>query len=181
VSGARRIIIGCSGSPGSLLALRHAAGLAHDHDASLVPVLAWLPPGGELADRRFPSRLLRQVWVDTAWLQMWTTLERAWGGIAPAGRPAEPRAVRGEPGQVLVTAASERGDWLVIGAGHRGLLRPLPGGRVARYCRAHAVSPLIAVPPPGLDQAAGHGLRGWAFRHRALDVDRLAALRHRTA
>ena len=42
--GARRIIIGTSGSPGSLQALRYAAGVAQENDATLVPVLAWLPP-----------------------------------------------------------------------------------------------------------------------------------------
>ena len=172
--GARRIIIGCSGSPGSLQALRLAASLARESDATLVPVLAWLPPGGDLADRRFPSSYLRQVWRDAAWLGLWTALEKAWGGIAPTGRPAEPQVLRGEPGEVLVAAASQPGDWLIVGAGRRGALRPLAGARVARYCLAHAVCPVTAVPPPALDQAAGHGLRGWAFRHRTLDVDRLA-------
>ena len=52
MSGARRIIVGASGSPGSLQALRFAADLARDRDAPLIPVLAWLPPGGDLADRR---------------------------------------------------------------------------------------------------------------------------------
>ncbi len=93
--GARRIIIGTSGSPGSLQALRYAAGVAQENDATLVPVLAWLPPGGDLADRRHPSRYLRQVWRDDAWLRLWAALEKAWGGIAPAAA-AEPR-VRGEP------------------------------------------------------------------------------------
>ena len=49
-----RIIVGVSGSPGSLQALRHAAGLARMHEAALVPVLAWVPPGGDLADRSHP-------------------------------------------------------------------------------------------------------------------------------
>ena len=43
--------------------------------------------------------------------------------------------------------------------------------RLQRLTRQPAV---MAVPPPALDQAAGHGLRGWAFRHRALDGGRLA-------
>jgi hypothetical protein len=63
--------------PGSLQALRYAAELARDNDATLIPVLAWLPPGGDLADRRSPSGYLRQVWRDAAWLQMWTALELA--------------------------------------------------------------------------------------------------------
>ena len=37
---------------------------------------------------------------------------------------------------------------------------------MSRYCLAHAGCPVVAVPPPDLDQAAGHGLRGWAFRNR---------------
>jgi nucleotide-binding universal stress UspA family protein len=156
--------------PGSLQALRYAAELARDNDATLIPVLAWLPPGGDLADRRSPSGYLRQVWRDAAWLQMWTALELAWGGIAPAGRPAEPRVVRGETGEVLVASASEPGDLLVIGTGRRGAMRRLCSSRVSRYILGHAGCPVVAVPPAELEHAAGHGLRGWAFRHRALSV-----------
>jgi hypothetical protein len=58
-----RVIVGASGSPGSLRALRYAEQLALAHDAILVPVLAWVPPGEDLADRRGPSKYLRQVWV----------------------------------------------------------------------------------------------------------------------
>ena len=168
--GARRIIIGTSGSPGSLQALRYAAGIARDNEATLVPVLAWTPPGGDLADRRYPSAFLRQVWRDAAWLQLWTALELAWGGIAPVGRPAEPRVLRGEPGEVLVASADEPGDLLVIGTGRRGAMRRLIGSPVGRYCLGHAGCPVVAVPPAELEHAAGHGLRGWAFRHRALSV-----------
>lgn len=166
--GARRIIIGTSGSPGSLQALRYAAGIARENGAALVPVLAWMPPGGDFADRSHPSGYLRQVWRDAAWLRLWTALEMAWGGIAPAGRQAEPRVVRGGPGEVLVATACEPGDLLVVGAGRRGAVRRLVSSRVSRYCLAHAECPVLAVPPADLDQAAGHGLRGWAFRHRAL-------------
>ena len=168
--GARRIIIGTSGSPGSLQALRYAAGIAQDNEATLVPVLAWTPPGGDLADRRYPSAFLRQVWRDAAWQQLWTALELAWGGIAPAGQPAEPRVLRGEPGEMLVASAGEPGDLLVIGTGRRGAMRRLIGSPVGRYCLGHAGCPVVAVPPAELEHAAGDGLRGWAFRHRALSV-----------
>ncbi len=167
MSGTRRIIIGASGSPGSLQALRYAADLARENDATLVPVLAWVPPGGELAERRQPSGFLLQIWRDAAWLRLWTALDHAWGGLA-AGRLAEPVVARGEPGKVLVAAADQPADVLVVGAGRRGALRRLAGSRVSRYCLAHAECPVVAVPPPALDQAVGHGLRGWAFRHRAL-------------
>ena len=43
----RRVVVGASGSPGSLRALRYA--LARAHDATLIPVLAWVPPSGDLA------------------------------------------------------------------------------------------------------------------------------------
>src|SRR5207245_7123539 len=49
VSGIRRVIVGASGSPGSLRALRRAEDLARHSVATLTPVLAWIPPGGELA------------------------------------------------------------------------------------------------------------------------------------
>lgn len=173
--GARRIIIGASGSPGSLQALRYAAGIARDSGATLVPVLAWLPPGGDFADRSHPSGYLREVWQDAAWLRMWTALDLAWGGIAPSGRPAEPKVHRGEPGEVLVAAACEPRDLLVVGAGRRGAVRHLVSARVSRYCLAHAECPVVAVPPADLDQAAGRGLRGWAFRHRVLPHDALPA------
>ena len=52
----RRVIVGVSGSPAGLRALRYAHHLARDFDAILVPVLAWLPPDGDLADRRTPLR-----------------------------------------------------------------------------------------------------------------------------
>ena len=136
--GARRIIIGTSGSPGSLQALRYAARIARDNEATLVPVLAWTPPGGDLADRRSPSAFLRQVWRDAAWQQLWTALELAWGGIAPAGQPAEPRVVRGEPGEMLVASAGEPDDLLVIGAGLPRRRAPpdrLPGGPVLSRSR----------------------------------------------
>jgi len=37
---------------------------------------------------------------------------------------------------------------------------------VGRFCLAHAICPVVAVPPSELEQAS-RGLRGWAFRHRA--------------
>ena len=52
MSGVGRVIVGASGSPGSLRALRHAEDLARHSVATLTPVLAWVPPGGELAARQ---------------------------------------------------------------------------------------------------------------------------------
>ena len=66
MSALRRVIVGASGSPGSLRALRYAEDLARAHDATLIPVLAWVPPGGDLADRRHPCGYLRRIWKEDA-------------------------------------------------------------------------------------------------------------------
>jgi nucleotide-binding universal stress UspA family protein len=169
VSRVRRVFAGVNGSPGSLQALRYAAGLARMHDSALIPVLVWAPPGGELADRRGPSLYLRQVWKDAAWQRLWCALDLAFGG-APAGVSIEPMVVRGEAGSVLVRVADSDDDLLVVGAGRRGASR-IAACRVSRYCLAHATCPVVAVPPSALAQM-GRGLRGWAFRHRHLSLDR---------
>lgn len=55
VSGVGRLVVGASGSPGSLGALRYARNLACLIDVPVVAVQAWVPPGGDLAERRCPS------------------------------------------------------------------------------------------------------------------------------
>jgi nucleotide-binding universal stress UspA family protein len=169
VSAVRRIIVGVSGSPGSLQALRHAADLARLHDVPLVPVLAWTPPGGDLADRSHPSPYLRQIWRDAASQRLWGAIDLALGGV-PEDVRLESEVVRGDPGAVLVGAACHADDRLVVGAGRRGFLARALACRVSRYCLAHAQCPVIAVPPSELAQVS-HGFRGWAFRHRGLSPD----------
>ena len=171
MSGVRRVIVGVSGSPGSLQALRHAADLARSDDAPLVPVLAWTPPGGDLADRRHPSPYLRQIWRDAARQRLREAIDLALGGV-PEDVRVESDVVRGDPGDVLIGMACHPGDVLVIGAGRRGPLARALSCRVSRYCLAHAQCPVIAVPPSELAQVS-HGLRGWAFRHRGLSADDL--------
>jgi nucleotide-binding universal stress UspA family protein len=161
-----RVITGVSGSPGSLRALRFAAELARARDDVLVPVLAWLPPGGDLADRRYPSARLREIWRSAAAERLDLAIGLALGG-APDDVALEPLVLRGEAGAVLVANAVEPGDVLVVGAGGRGRLRRLLRGGVARFCLAHADCPVIAIPPAGLAQAS-RGIRGWALRHRSL-------------
>ena len=56
----RLIFAGVNGSPGSVRALRYAADLARQHGGILVPVLAWVPPGGDRAERTAPDPELRQ-------------------------------------------------------------------------------------------------------------------------
>jgi nucleotide-binding universal stress UspA family protein len=172
VSRVRRVFAGVSGSPGSLQALRYAAGLATLHDSALIPVLAWTPPGGDLADRGGPSFYLRQVWKEAAWQRLWKALELAFGGV-PAGVNVEPLVVRGEAGSVLVAIANADDDLIVVGAGRRGMLSRMTACRVSRYCLAHATCPVVAVPPSALAQM-GRGLRGWAFRRRNMSLDQVS-------
>jgi nucleotide-binding universal stress UspA family protein len=167
MSGPRRIIIGANGSPGSIRALRYAEDLAHFSGATLVPVIAWTPPGGEMAERRAPSAELRRVWSAAAKQRLRDAMDAAWGGL-PDGLDVRAIIARGAPGQALVDEAGA-GDLLVIGAGRRGVWSRLVSGRVARYCLRHAACPVLAVPPAALGRT---GLRGWAFRHRELTLDR---------
>jgi nucleotide-binding universal stress UspA family protein len=169
VSGVRRVIVGASGSPGSLRALRHAEDLARHGDATLIPVLAWVPPGGDLAARQ-PCPALVRIWHEAAWQQLLDALEAAWG-MVPVDLSVQPVVQRGQPGPVLAGLASRPDDLLVVGAGRRGGLAWLGHGRVGRYCLAHAQCPVLAVPPASLAQA-GRGLHGWALR-RGLSVDRI--------
>ena len=66
VFGVDRLVVGTSGSPGSLRALRYGEGLARAHDAVLVPVIAWELPGGDRAHRIGSSGELGQACRDLA-------------------------------------------------------------------------------------------------------------------
>jgi nucleotide-binding universal stress UspA family protein len=160
---ARRVIAGVSGSPGSLQALRYAAALARSDSAVLAAVLAWTPPGGEIADRRAPCPPLRSAWKKAAWERLWHAVDLAIGG-PPADLEFAPEVICGPAGEVLSDFAQQPGDVLVIGAGRRGALR-LTACKVSKYCVGHAHCPVIAVPPPEL-AAELHGLHGWRQRHR---------------
>jgi hypothetical protein len=53
------LVVGTSGSPVSLPASRYSHDLVRRNVVPLVAVLAWIPPGGDLAERRWPSPYLR--------------------------------------------------------------------------------------------------------------------------
>jgi nucleotide-binding universal stress UspA family protein len=171
VSSAGRLIVGASGSPGSLCALRYALVLAYRLDVPLVAALAWVPPGGDLADRRFPSPELRRVWADAARERLTAALDAAWGG-APAGIEITRVIIRGAAGPALVDVADCAGDVLVVGAGRRGVLSRIWHGKVSRYCLAHGQCPVLAIPHPGTARELGLGPGVWAARRRDLTLDR---------
>ena len=180
MSGLRRVIVGASGSPGNLCALRYAEHLARATGATLIPVHAWIPPGGDVADRRCPSFYLRRVWTEDARQRLQEALEAAWGQ-PPADLDIQPRVERGEPGAVLTAIACQPGDVLVIGTGRRGTLTHLYSGRVSRYCLAHAHVPLVAIPPPTLASYLRHSPLRWMLWHRPLTPDRVLHDRGKTA
>jgi len=180
MSGLRRVIVGASGSPGNLCALRYAEYLARATGATLIPVHAWIPPGGDVADRRCPSFYLRRVWTEDARQRLREALQAAWGQ-PPADLTIEPVVERGEPGAVLTSIASQEGDVLVIGAGRRGTLARVFSGRVSRYCLAHGHAPIVAIPPPTLASHLRHSPLHWMFWHRPLTPDRVLHDRGKTA
>ena len=170
--GVRRVIAGTGGSPGSLHALRYAEGLACAHDAVLIPVLAWEPPGGDRAERIQPAGDLRRACRDLARQQLRGALNAVWGEI-PGGPRVQPHLERGPAGRVLVNLACRPGDVLVVGAGRRGVLARMVFSRVSRYCLAHAQCPVLAIPPPTLARELRHGRLAWMFWHRALTPEQI--------
>jgi nucleotide-binding universal stress UspA family protein len=167
VEGGQRVIVGVTGSVGNLEALRCAAAEARRRQAALIPVHAWIPPGGEMAERRCSVPELRQVWRDAAWRRLWDAFDAALGGL-PADLHVEPVVRRGDPGRTLVAAADREDDLLVVGAGRRRVLWRLLRHRVCGYCLVHAVCPVLVVPPSELAQEMEHPLHAWMVRHRAL-------------
>jgi nucleotide-binding universal stress UspA family protein len=160
----RRIIVGVHGSLGSLQALRYAADEARERSVPLVVVTAWVPPGGDLAERRNSSPYLRKIWREAAWERLRAAFDAGLGGV-PADLHVESQAVRGETGPVLVEIANQPDDLLIIGTGRRAGMGRLFGRSVSRYCLAHAHCPVLAVPPSRLMEEMGHGLRSWQWRH----------------
>ncbi len=161
----RRIVVGVHGSLGSLQALRYAAEEARERKVPLVPVIAWIPPGGEMAERRSPSAYLRRVWGEAAEKRLLDAFEAGLGGM-PDDVQVKPCVERGETGPVLVDIADQPGDLLVIGTGRRSLIGRALRKSVGRYCLAHAKCPVLAVPPSALMDEMGRGFRPWPLRGR---------------
>jgi nucleotide-binding universal stress UspA family protein len=172
VFGVDRLIVGTSGSPGSLQALRYGEGLARAHDAVLVPVIAWELPGDDRAHRIGSSCELGQACRDLACKQLRDALIAVWGEV-PDDPRVQPHIERGPAGWVLVNLARRPGDVLVVGAGRRGPVARLAFSRVSRYCLAHADCPVIAIPPPALARELGHARLAWVFWHRSLTPEQI--------
>jgi nucleotide-binding universal stress UspA family protein len=172
VSAVRRIVVGVHGSLGSLQALRYAAEEARARNVPLVPVIAWVPPGGDLAERSHPSPYLREVWANAAKQRLLDAFEAGLGGV-PRDVAIEGHVERGETGPVLVDVAGMPGDLLVIGTGRRSLIGRALRKSVGRYLLAHARCPVLAVPPSALmDEVGRH--RRWTRRALVPDITELS-------
>lgn len=165
MSAVRRIVVGVHGSLGSLQALRWAADEARERRVPLLAAHAWIPPGGDFAERSHPSPYLRQVWQNAALKRLTDAFDECLGGI-PDGLDGHLLVERGDAGQVLVAAAERPGDLLVIGTGRRNPLGRALHRSVGRYCLAHAHCPVLAIPPTALMEEMRHGLRPWPLRGR---------------
>ncbi len=94
MSAVHRIVVGVHGSIGSLQALRWAAEEARERQLPLVTVLAWIPPGGDIAERSHPSSYLRKVWAEAAAGRLAAAFDEGLGGIAGRRAGACPRGTR---------------------------------------------------------------------------------------
>lgn len=167
-----RVVVGVSGSLGSLTALRRAAEEARCRNAELWPVLAWEPPGGDLAARHSPgATVMVGAWQDLARQRLLSALGDVFGETGP-GVPMHALVARGVPGTALVETADRDGDVLVVGAGRRSRWHRACSRSVSRYCLAHAGCPVLAVPPSPLEAelAVAHRRNLWRL---GLDTGRL--------
>ncbi|WP_031164844.1 universal stress protein [Streptomyces durhamensis] len=147
---AARVVVGVSGSLDGAAVLSRAAAEAGRRGAELWPVLAWEPPEGDPAARRFPSATaLVPEWERLARERLVGALHGVFGGT-DTGLPGQALVVRGAPGPALVRTAGREDDVLVVGAGRRGRWHRALWPSVGRYCLAHAMCPVLAVPPSPL-------------------------------
>ena len=104
MSGVGRLVVGMSGSPGSLQALRYEEGLARAHHAVLIPVIAWELPGGDRAHQIGLSHELGKAYPGDRLPPAPERADRRVGRgsrrpvCAAAGRAGTGRLSAGEPG-----------------------------------------------------------------------------------
>ncbi|MFD7814591.1 universal stress protein [Streptomyces sp. NPDC059785] len=163
---AARVVVGVSGSPGSLAALRRAAGEARLRGAELWPVLAWeAPGGGPGAQRSLAGGVLVEDWARLARKRLLSALCEVFGGTG-AGVPLRALVAEGTPARVLVRTADREDDVLVVGSGGRGFFNRVLWPSVGRRCLARAVCPVLVVPPSPLEAALATARRRNAWRLR---------------
>jgi nucleotide-binding universal stress UspA family protein len=130
------ILVGVSGSPASLAALRWAADEAERRECQLRIVFVWRD------EQRASYAQLTDSAARTGQLeQAWAVLTRAVRGVLGSGpwRNTTLEVVEGSIERVLVSA-SEEADLLVLGSGPAAMVGP-----VVRTCLTAAHCPVVAV------------------------------------
>jgi nucleotide-binding universal stress UspA family protein len=144
-----RLVVGISRSRASWWALAWAAGEARRRGARLLvlhvfrPRLVYPLPDPRYAGVRDDPYADRMAAGNRL---IWTAISEALGQM-PRDISVEEAIV---PGRAAVELAhiARGGDVLVLGARHRGLLRRLAPGSVARACSRRAECPVVIVPEP---------------------------------
>ncbi|MGW4231706.1 universal stress protein [Streptomyces sp. NPDC004980] len=167
-----RVVTGVGGTGDSRAALRRAVAEARLRDAELWVVLAWQPPPGGPGSRSSCGFPALTACRSAAAERLREVLGTASGSAQ--GVPLRGVAVRGTPGAALVEVADDPEDLIVLGAGPSGPLRRLVQGSVSRYCLAHAVCPVLTVPPCPLEAElqAVHRRNVWRLRLDARELTR---------
>jgi nucleotide-binding universal stress UspA family protein len=142
-----RVVLGVSGSPENLHALRHAVELARHYDATLIAVNAQAT-GSRIA----PPRRNAPVWQHAASLVIRAAFDDGLGGLPP-DIECVLLAAPGDPRPALVHIADRPNDVLVLGTPRRRRPRLTPR-TIAAYCMDHAVCSVLSVPPPPLARSA---------------------------
>lgn len=185
---APRLVVGISRSPASWWALAWAIGEARRRGARLLLVHVYRPrfppapdtsegfggfPADPDADRVARGNALIGTAIGEAVGLMTRDVDME--RVVIPGRPA-----------VQLARLALGGDVLVLGSRHRGRLRRLAPGSVARACARRADCPVIVVPEPSpaalgvtlpADSGRGHWLR-WVPRHASHRVPHRVARTH---
>jgi len=135
VPSVRRIIVGVHGSLGSLQALRYAADEARQRNVLMLPVIAWVPPGGDLAERRHSSPYLRKIWRDAAWERLVAAFDDGLGGTGRRGRVR--RLIRGSVARYCLAYAK----CPVLAVPPSALMDEMSHGLHSWHVRRHALIP----------------------------------------
>ncbi|MFF0389319.1 universal stress protein [Kitasatospora sp. NPDC004615] len=163
-----RIVVGVSGSLGSLAAVHRAVAEARRLGGEVLALHAWEPPSGEFGHRRSPCPPLMSAVRELAATTLAEAMAEAFGGTDP-GVPLTARTVRGRTAPTLLAAAGRPGDLLVLGPSGSWLHRGLRGS-VPAYCVRRANCPVLVVPRSELASTLDE-VSGRLFAARALDAE----------
>jgi len=171
-----RVVVGISRSRASWWALAWAVGEARRHGARLLLVHVFRPPVAPGAadygqgGLGIPRDLYAERMAHGNALIV-TAIDQAVGRM-PGHVAMEQQVISGRPAVELASLACG-GDLLVLGSRHRGWLRRLAPGSVARACARRARCPVVIVPEPSLralpaplpaDLVGGHRFRWMPHR-----------------